>query len=97
MDRTPLDPIERAVVRAVMRLEQRRSHVGVAEVARAFRRTRFAGVDVSAVVRDMVLATKLFSDERERYDPRTGTSEPIEVIRVNARHPDVRSLLGTDV
>ena len=48
------------------------------------------------LVAQSIADRRLFTDQRQRLDPATGTSVPVRLVRLNRRHPEVAALLSNE-
>ena len=81
-----------ALVRLLARLEDERPYVTLDDL----RAPGALPLDASArdALIDACLADRrLFTDARQRLDPRTGALQPVRLVRLNRRHPVVAALL----
>jgi hypothetical protein len=46
-----------------------------------------------ALVTEAIADRRLFTDRRQRYDEATGTFQPVRLVRLNRRHPDIEPLI----
>ncbi len=47
-----------------------------------------------ALVDAAIADRRLFTDRRERYDADSGRFQPVRLVRLNRRHPEVSALLS---
>ncbi len=45
------------------------------------------------LVAQCIADRRLFTDLRQRFDPAAGEYQPVRLVRLNRRHPDVAALL----
>jgi hypothetical protein len=73
-------------------LEDARPYVTVEDVCARWEPAAEADA-CRALVAQAIADRRLFTDRRQRFDPATATFQPVRLVRLNRRHPEVAPLL----